>query len=64
MQDPSQKYQKIKKNLKKQSGENGVIEYQDQSDDDGDFNDAINQGEDIDEEGESEADEEIEQIDI
>lgn len=43
MQDPCQKYQKIKNNLKKlnENGEGDVITYQDQSDDDKEFDEAM-----------------------
>lgn len=65
MQDPSQKYQKIKNNLKKLNGVDGeVMVYQDQSDDDKEFNQVMADGEEYESDEESDADEEIEQIDI
>lgn len=51
--------------MKKLNNKNGeVIVYQDQSDDDKEFDQAMEDGEDYDEEEESDFDEEIEMIDI
>jgi len=64
MQDPTQKYMKIKNNLKKINNENEAEEmliYQDQSEDEDQFDSQMN---DEDESFESEADEEIMEMDI
>jgi len=63
LQDPSQKYQKIKNNIKKLNGEDeAMLVYQDQSDDDKQLDQAMDSHDD--ESNESEADEEITEMDI